>query len=328
MKNILKHVIFSITIVLSILLLTEIILRFIFIFYINTDIETYRYAKLLKQKSSNPNLFFEPKPNTKAKIMGVNVHLNEYGMRYKNISKEKDEIKILCIGSSTTFGWGVQEEDIYTNIVEKKFKETNKNIKMINCGVVNYNISEISTLLKQNFHKINPDYVLLTYTLDDIEIKENNRTNNSFILNNSYLYAICSVKLKKLMFKLHNKTLSDYYTDLYNSYNWNNTEECILNMKDFCLNNNSKLLVVIIPDLHAYKDKNITNKFVDIYKKINNFFEKNNISYINIQNYYNEDFDKITLSPYDSHPNSKGHQIIGNIIYEFLYQKIIDNKFL
>jgi hypothetical protein len=78
----------------------------------NYNIEMWRYAKLLKVQSADPELGHEHRPGTHAKLENVDIRINRLGMRGADPDlTDTSKKRILILGSSNTLGWGVREEE-------------------------------------------------------------------------------------------------------------------------------------------------------------------------------------------------------------------------
>src|SRR6266436_8611918 len=115
------------TIVLAIAILSgciamEIALRVIFAHSTDFSMEMWKYAVKLKRPVANPDLGFAHAPNRSAFLMGVPVSINSEGLRDREFSLEKppDGYRVMRLGDSTTFGWGVRQEDTAAKFLERK----------------------------------------------------------------------------------------------------------------------------------------------------------------------------------------------------------------
>ena len=135
--------------------------------YINIyDIEMLKYAKKLKKRSNNPSLSHEHIPNRQYKLMGVDIKLNSLGHRNPDLEYQKDnsESRIHIIGSSITLGWGVEEKNTFSSILQKKLnlnQNIKKNIFVINGGIGNTNTQHHYHLLEDQVDLTQPDVIIL-----------------------------------------------------------------------------------------------------------------------------------------------------------------------
>jgi len=200
MKTLLKIGIPVFSLVIG-LLLVELLTRIIFDHNgMNYGIEMWKYAKLLKQKSQIPQLSHEHKPGTEAKLMGVQVKINSYGLRdheYK-IARPDRTYRILVLGDSMTFGWGTAVENTYPKVLEKLLNDFSRpasnpsnmisKYEVINAGVGNYNTVQEVTYFKERGIHLKPDMVLLGFYLNDAE--KTPKPSSGFLREHSYLYVL------------------------------------------------------------------------------------------------------------------------------------------
>ena len=319
---------------LYIFFIGEIGIRTVSYFANVNDIEWLKYSKKLVKSSNNPNLLHEHIPNSHAELMGVDISLNSLGHRNDElpVTKNLNEYRIQIIGSSLTLGWGVEEAKTFSSILEKKLnlnQSINKkynNISVINAGIANTNTEHHYYLFKNQFHLTQPDTFILQYFINDAEII--NKKKDNIIFKHSYFISFIHQKIKLFFF---HGDLDDYYEKLYdeNSQGWVSVKKSIKDLQILCKKNNINFIILFLPDLHDFSE---SNKLIKLYSKINNEFSKMNISIVNT---YDSLSNKFKLNPreswvskYDSHPNSKAHKIIGNVLYDFIIeQKIFYDSF-
>jgi lysophospholipase L1-like esterase len=122
------------------------------------------------------DLFWRPRSNISFPFMlpnGVIIkyELNSLGLRGKEISvkKEKDALRILCIGDSSTFGYLVKQSDTYEQRLEKFLSDLkpSKRIEVINAGVIGYASYQGRKLFEKSLRNLNPDILIFSYGLND-----------------------------------------------------------------------------------------------------------------------------------------------------------------
>lgn len=117
----------------------------------------------------DPEVESRLKPNFCGKLVGSefqnSIHTNSSGFRdSQGFVKEKDgAYRIFGLGDSYTFGWGVEQDQIYLNILAKKLEaQLGRKIQMFNLGVWGYGtIQEIKVF--QEFKDYAPDLVILEF---------------------------------------------------------------------------------------------------------------------------------------------------------------------
>jgi hypothetical protein len=115
----------------------------------------------------DPKLYWKLKPNQDCytKINRKPVHINSHGTRGPDFQTEKPEgvIRILSLGDSRTFGWGLLDEETYSRLLEKsvqKYMGTRQRIEVINAGVNAWSYPQIMDYFRENVLKYKPDFVL------------------------------------------------------------------------------------------------------------------------------------------------------------------------
>ncbi len=102
---------------------------------------------------------------------------NSRGLRDKEYKLNKpDGVKrIVVLGDSFTWGYGVNDDEIYTERLESKLPDT----EVINLGVTAYNLRKEFNYLKHEGLKYHPDMVIVGFCLNDICPKDTNRDKRS-----------------------------------------------------------------------------------------------------------------------------------------------------
>ena len=307
----------------------EIGLRIVSSFANIAYIERLKYAKKLTISSENINLSHEHKPNSKARLMGVNINLNSFGHRSEEISinKPKNEHRIHIIGSSLILGWGVEEENTFSKVLEKKLnsdeniKKKEKDIFVINGGISNTNTQNHLQLFKNQFIQTKPDTFILGYFVNDAEIISKKK--DSLILKYSYFSLFIYQQIKSYFFK---GTLDQYYVDLYEEekLGWVDVQKSVLDLKNLCKKNNINFVILLLPSLHSFSE---SNDLKNLYTKINNKFLEMNVSVVNTYNSLSKAFGSNPSNAWiandDTHPNAKAHEIIANNLYNHLLNENI-----
>lgn len=302
---------------IGVLFLVEVGFRIYSNFTLIYDVEMHKYATELKRQSSVEGLTHEHIPLAEAKLMGVNVKVNNAGFRedIATVEKQDNEKRIVFFGSSITMGWGVPYDSIYTSKIEKYLNNTESDsfVNIINTGIGNYNSVLHSILIQNKIDFLEPDHLILHYFINDAEELAVG-TQNLFI-KHFYSVAYYYIRIKQALHasKNQHESMGEYYSDLYkvNSPGWVDAQKAILEIKNLCGTKNIKFSVLIQPDLHDLTDNSLQKK---CHKIIKEFLNKNEIQFHDLfysfQKEIENDPGKIWVNMDDPHPNSKGHDII------------------
>ena len=103
----------------------------------------------------------------------VLVRINQHGVREREeLGPEKKpaaQKRIVCIGDSFTFGWGIPEEQCWVRLLENQMREPGKDIRTVNCGAAGaVCVDEYWWGLRNRFHVFQPDAVIVTLCLNDL----------------------------------------------------------------------------------------------------------------------------------------------------------------
>lgn len=327
-KDLLKNLVLILVSITVVFFVAEIGFRIYSNFVYIYDIEMYKYAKKLKQRSNYPGLSHEHIPKSEADLMHANIKINNLGFRDNdfNADIDQDAYKILFIGSSITMGWGVPYDSVFTTLLEKQINEnSNHKILIINSGIGNYNTVLESTYLKKIYDEVKPQLVVLHYFLNDSEIIE--KKNANFLIKNSYLIAYIYVKIKETLAvnKYEFEDIGDYYKHLYlsGSKGWKDAQNAIIDIKKYCKENACDFIVLIQPDLHNFDYD--SGQFY-CHELIHNFLYKNSIDYYDLFDDFARSFSEnptdLWVNPDDPHPNTKGHYLMFEKSYDFISNSI------
>ena len=102
----------------------------------------------------------------------VPVHINAAGIRDRDditFDKPAGQRRLVCLGDSFTFGWGVRDEDGWARQLETGLRTGGQDIRTVNCGAAGaLCIDEYEWGLRNRFGKFQPDAVLVTICLNDL----------------------------------------------------------------------------------------------------------------------------------------------------------------
>jgi len=306
--------------IVAVLLAAEISLRLFYPLISDYDLEMFRYAAYGKMPGSVPGLSHKHKPGAYFnKLYGVEVKINSNGLRDYEYSFKKplNTYRILVLGDSITFGWGVPFEKVYSKVLESRLNKNGDRVsyQVINAGVGNYQIKDEVSLLKYEGMKYDPDMIILGYFVDDPKINETPRF--FYLKKYSYLYAFLSAHLNAIKIKLFpEEDYYHYYARLYepHSKTIDNLFENLSELRSIVEKKDIPILIVLIPDIH-----NIRNyPFKGVYKLIvTEFGMCNNANVIDLMPYFDTKIDPrdYWVTPEDPHHNAEAHRIIAEAIY-------------
>lgn len=310
--------------------------------------------------SSNNKIVYELKPNVSGTYINSYVEINSKGVRdYEyQLTKSKNTFRIVGIGDSIMFGQGINLEDTFLKVLEKKLNENSLEYKyeVINFAVPGYNAAMEAETLKQKSLKYNPDLIILNSVSNDLHLPNFVR-NKSEIgrLDKSYFYDLMVYKIhfvskprlvtakligapyrvdKDGAFYEYESELAKIPPEYSEIVGWNGVNK---SFKEIYGSASKKRIKVVV--LLDYNDDEIMEEYVktkdySTYSKkaeYNNEIKKLSEIYgfylidpvFGISDYMNEHnitaFSNLTI-PEDGHPNEMYHQAVGNQLFYFLIE--------
>ena len=128
-------------------------------------------SKLWLDYVSDPLLVFRLPPHTRKTYQGVMISTNALGFRDREIERKQDgELRILLLGDSITFGYGVSDEETYGRKLESILtSELGRKVRTVNAGMGGFNTVQEAAFLENQAAAIDPDVVSLLYLPNDID---------------------------------------------------------------------------------------------------------------------------------------------------------------
>jgi len=122
----------------------------------------------------NPKIIYEWKPNISAIFKGARIKINQEGFRGKVVSKQKGKntVRIMGLGDSVMFGWGVGEGENFMEVLERLLNEAYPacHWEMVNTAVPGYTTwMEVETLLEKGLN-YEPDLVIISFVNNDLQL--------------------------------------------------------------------------------------------------------------------------------------------------------------
>jgi lysophospholipase L1-like esterase len=309
-------VIFTVTLLCSVVI--EIIVKTVIDDGMEYNLEMWKYARKLKRVAEHPDQGHQHIPNQSAFLMGVDVNINSHGYRNKEVlvKKKPGVTRIMMLGDSLTFGWGVPAENTVSAQLEKLLTNDNQQFEVINTGVGNTNTEmQIASFLDKGII-LSPDIVVLNYFINDAELIP--RPTKNIFMKYSSAYVFLSLRLgsiSRLFFG--GKQWQEYYSDLYdeNFEGWKRVKASISKLARYSFSNDIKLMIVSYPELHKLNPY----PFNHVNNKLNNYASKIKVPFLDLlPSLKDEQEENLWVSKQDQHPNSLACKLIAPAINEML----------
>jgi hypothetical protein len=124
----------------------------------------------LVRPSSNPSVIYELKPGLDGSFLGCPVRTNRFGMRGPEIERKKPPgtRRVMGLGDSVMFGWGVDEEQSYLGILDHELRRRQP-VEVLNLAVPGYNTAMQVADFVDRGSAFEPDLVILHVVNNDLD---------------------------------------------------------------------------------------------------------------------------------------------------------------
>lgn len=276
-----------------------------------------RFPLNCSKKSKNPDLYWELKKNFSQFFNGYScrfpltkIKINSDGFRDKEYSREKPDnvFRIIALGDSITFGWGVNNSEIWTEVLERKLnRHSNMSFQVLNFGVWGYNTRMEVETFEEKAMGYNPDLVVIQFHRNDnqnyTKIKKIKRIykkqlRNKTNLSKQEIRIAASTKARKVERSFRMNQKSEYELEM--------VSKSLKRLNELVKGKNISVLIATWP-VAGYQEKvlkNISRKYEWYYINLWDRMKMNR----NLKRY----------AICDGHPNSQGHGIMAENIYDCL----------
>lgn len=295
---------------------------------LNTDIINFRLT-------DNKILLYSMKTGINDWSYETEIYINKQGFRDADFDTKSGNVKVMCLGDSTTFGGHIDEKLLYTSKLSVLLGEK---YSVYNLGVDGYNIIQEAENLKVNGLKYNPDIVLVIFCLNDFDdndfhiyyaAKANSYGINNFLYKSKIYRRFICLPIMKLIDNCKDKNIMSpaYMYRKYGEIDVSDVEDEEIGVKVFSQLQKQygfKCYFFILP---YFKDfDNYSKEYEYVHNKIKKILTKyNNIKWFDLK----EDFMNISknadifVNHSDkyidiAHPNEYGNELIARFIYDKL----------
>lgn len=281
-------------------------------------VEMWKYARTVKVRAENPEMSHRHRPNAQAFLMGVDVKINSLGLRDHEIAMTKPPgtCRVVVLGDSTTFGWGVPFEHTYSKLLEKTLNAKPpgarwQRFEVINTGIGNYNTAQEVAAFKERWLALSPDVVLLSWYINDAEPTP--KPADNWLAYHSYGYVWLTTNLDALWRNIGaNKSYRDYYRGLYGDDRpgWKRAQAAFAELGTLCQSRQLPWHILLIPELHSLAGN---YEFKAIHDQLRQVGARHGVPVLDLIEAFPAAGDpKIYwASPDDAHPNGKANELMA-----------------
>jgi lysophospholipase L1-like esterase len=299
----------------------EVACRIYFARHLDYHVEMSRYTALVKQPSPNPEIGHVHRPDTTARLMGVEVGINADGFRDREYAGKPPGVRrIVFLGDSLTFGWGVRKESTFEHLLEEKLN-AGRPVEIVNFGTGNYNTMQEVALFLDRGADFEPDQVDLFYFINDAETASG-PSSFGFLAHSRFLTFVWS-RLRPWLRSSSRRNYRDYYASLYRpgSEGWRAAREALGRLRDRCRRDGIVLQVVLLPELHQLDPY----PFRSEHARIRAFLEEEGIACLDATPALDPSVRprEYWVAADDAHPNARAHRRIADYVFPFVSEGLL-----
>lgn len=116
---------------------------------------------------------FRHRANLDLDLGPFRLRTNRLGLRGPELATPKTDgvFRVLVLGDSVVFGWGVDDEHTFTRRLEREWNATAPRVRLevVNAGHALYDTVQEAAALREFLPVLTPDLVLLVYVVNDVE---------------------------------------------------------------------------------------------------------------------------------------------------------------
>jgi lysophospholipase L1-like esterase len=293
-------------------------------FYVNQPGRiTFRY-------DGNPRGYFDEQCE-------VHHDVNPLGFRGPAfIQKPEGTFRVVCLGDSFTFGEGVRNEDTYPEVAARLLRKQGRQTDACNLGVGGYNTTQSLGVLERFGFDLEPDVVVLGYTINDAEPPlyridpasgEPVRRDREMSIEAEAspqkppATALYRLRLAQAVWKVfHARNLTQQTLRYYRSVNdptrpgWIESERDLREIIAKCRERGIPCIVVMFPLLYELSD---AYPFRAVHERVGEVVTGAGGEFIDLlPRLKGQDPGGLIVHPTDPHPNETVHALAGELVAE------------
>ena len=242
--------------------------------------------------------------------------------------KPPQTFRIITVGDSFAFGDRLQFDDTFSKRIERWLNLRGGELKAeaINLSKPGFSTFDEVRLVREAVTRMNPDLVILQFTLNDPELRPYRDTHRAKLAPSrleqppfSHWHSLQLI-LKRLKNRRSRAEFKEYYQDLFNDpATWERCANALKDIRSLADGRSVPLVAVIFPLFDYSFDQ--TYPFLDLHHKVQQHLSALAVPTLDLfEAYRGKDNYRLTVIPgADSHPNEIANRIAAEEIYKFLF---------
>jgi hypothetical protein len=283
----------------------------------NFDLEMWKYARQVKQRSSDPLIGHEHRPLAHAHLMGVDIDTNSVGHRDREIpvARQPGISRIMMLGDSFVEGWGVAVEETISKRLEALFRGEGRTVEVMNTGVGNSgSVQEVEAFLTRDA-RFNPDVVVLNFDFRSAIPVPRYGYDGWLVQHSEALVFLTSGSDAVQRLFGTRKHWDEDYLALFDSPGWPAAKAGVHALADYCRLHRTQLLIANWPELHDVQHYRLGR----ITSLIRGVAADEHVPFVDLlEAVRDEEPSRLWVTPPDPHPNGYANGLYAAYLLPFL----------
>ena len=272
------------------------------------------------------------------------VNTNHEGLRDYEYPFEKDSTtyRILVLGDSFPFGWGIEMDETYPKILERTLNNTQpipgiRKYEVINSGVYGYGTKQELLYYRQRGSTYHPDLVILSFFKNDVEdSRQDLQKLYRKSLFSDYFKLFAYLRYKQKFFRKHQRLpLEPIHQDPYFpgfKKDFDSTLSLIKELAQDVSRQQSQFLVIESPSEIVVNPEAVIKKKYDIpwspdlvsrnilkpSRMLNDYCRQEKIPFYSLNSSFIQHSSQPLFFDKDHHWTPRGHQLAAASMYDYL----------
>jgi len=251
------------------------------------------------------------------------------------IAPKEDVFRILVVGDSFAWGFGVHAEDAFPFRMEHQLnlQSGSEYFEVINWSHPGWGTTHEARSVLPQLDRLQPDLLILSFVLNDPEpdrhaVRSQNWPQLQPEVPESYLGRLLYRHSRVYRFvwsRLENtrihRELDDYYHDLFSGDTWKKCRWTLRLMRKSAFDRGIPMVLVVFPLFQGQMDDSYP--YLDLHAAVSDLGESLGVHVLDLlDTYRGVDGRRLAVIPFtDAHPSELAHRIAADAILEFLVSK-------
>jgi hypothetical protein len=238
--------------------------------------------------------------------------------------------RIIVVGDSLTYGYGVRSEETYPSQIEATLKKK-FSVEVLNLGVSGYQSEDVLKIVREYIPLLQPDLIIYGVCLNDflpsgVGEYENDMAYKFPLPERMKTFLSERTSMGQLVSRAYNSLLmdiglrNDFWTDILKDFKNYQTRfsEDVKNMNDLALSMGLPPIMAMV--LNQYPDLN--SKGYQIAMAAERHLTNAGMTVIPTEKFYrNYNKQRMMVSPWEGHPSAEAHKIFADFLVAHLLHR-------